>query len=684
MTAPIQRLSVSDIARLARVERSTVSNWQRRHNDFPKPLPDASGRPQFDGAAVREWLARRYPDMAAAGTNPVDDLVILWLSLTMEDFIEDGLSSDGLALLIAAADGRRVCFDEVDPEGDLPFAITAEGLEATFLATDDVSAGIQSFLRDQLDGLSEADRADLIDAAAAEVDAQARWRRTDDAEAAERNLHDSLAQLIGLNQRVLDLACGSGALLASVGREDNPLMLTGMEPDYVQASIAQARLGQRFPATVISEDPLVTGVSEQSYDVVVSIPPFGRSVDDADPDVLRHLPFGPVRGNADAAWPQLAFQALAPEGEALLVLPHTLAVEERSDQIRREMIRQGVLAAVVTLPPNAHPSSRMLTDLWVISRRYGRGEDVLFGDMSNLDPAHDGSYAAAFKVVGQWLDDRSDIDDPRFVRVNPIELLDQTVKLDPQYWCARAKTPTESDDLIAKVEQTALIVRRALQGAAANGFPSTPLVPATTSSITVRDACNDGLLTVVPRPPRSSGDSRRLSANRAALEGIISIPAAETMRREQYEPHVEPAATGRVSESISDATLRAGDVLVWATSDHEVRAVVCPRTGGTTINAITALRCGPGLDPTYLALVLSAGRNAIHTTGSTTPVVRAMDLLLPLVPLEKQQQIAKYTNTAGQLSSLAQSISTMAGIYVEQLADALGSGAVTIDETADD
>lgn len=684
MTTPIQRLTVSDIAKLAQVERSTVSNWQRRHDDFPKPLPDTAGRPQFDAAAVRAWLTQRYPDMAAT-TNPADDLVIGWLSLTVEDFHQNGVSSDGLALLVAAANGSSIRFAETDPDGELPFAITAEGLEATFTATDDVAAAVQSFLGDEIDRLPTAERTELIDAAAAEVDAQARWRRTDDADAAERNLHDSLARLVVPHQRVLDLACGTGALLAAIGRQDRSATLSGMEPDHIRASIARARLGQRTPSTVINEDALVTGVPEESHDVVVSIPPFGRTLEGANPDVLRTLPFGPVRGNADAAWPQLAFQALTPDGEALLVLPHTLTIDERSDHIRREIIRQGVLAAVVTLPPKAHPSGRVLTDLWVISRRHGRGEEVLFGDLSTLDPAHDGSYRTAFTVLGKWLEDPGTVDDTRFVCVNPMELLDQSVNLDPQYWCAREKTPTDAEELIANVEEISALVRRALETAAAKGFPTAPLLPAPSTSITVREARDDGLLTVVPRPPRSAGDSRRPSANQAALEGIITISAAETIREQQYELDVAPPDAAHLTESLPESTLRAGDVLVWATSDHEVRAVVCPHTGGTATSAITVLRCGAKLDPTYLALVLSAGRNAIFTTGSTTPVVRALDLLLPLVPIAKQHQIADYVDKAGRLSSVAQSISNMAGHYVDYLADALGSGAVTVeDDTAHD
>jgi hypothetical protein len=358
------------------------------------------------------------------------------------------------------------------------------------------------------------------------------------------------------------------------------------------------------------------------------------------------------------------------------------------------MIRQGVLAAVVTLPPSAHSSSRTLTDLWVISRRHKRGEDVLFSDASTVDPASEGSYRAVTHTVANWLDGVRDVDDSRFVRVNPMELLGPTVILDPQYWCARAATPTASSELIAEVEKTADLVRRALEAAAAKSLPPIPLLPATPPSITVREARDDGLLSVVPRPTRPSSDSRKLSASRAELEGnVISIRAAEAMRTEQYSalktvqdpaPQAETADDDLVAESVSKSTVRAGDVLVWATSDHEVRAVVCPVSGGTASSVVTVLRCGAELNAGYLALVLSAGRNAIHTTGSTTAMIRALDLQLPLVPLAKQQQIAEYVATAGSLSALAQSISAVADIYVGQLADALGSGAVTIDEAADD
>ena len=55
-TFPRDELSVSDIAQLALVGPSAVSNWQKRYDDFPKPI-DQDGRwHRFRTGDVLEWL----------------------------------------------------------------------------------------------------------------------------------------------------------------------------------------------------------------------------------------------------------------------------------------------------------------------------------------------------------------------------------------------------------------------------------------------------------------------------------------------------------------------------------------------------------------------------------------------------------------------------------------------------
>lgn len=49
-------VTAADIARLAGVGRAAVSNWRRRHADFPKPVGGTETSPAFALSEVEEWL----------------------------------------------------------------------------------------------------------------------------------------------------------------------------------------------------------------------------------------------------------------------------------------------------------------------------------------------------------------------------------------------------------------------------------------------------------------------------------------------------------------------------------------------------------------------------------------------------------------------------------------------------
>lgn len=66
--APALLMSMPEIAELARVRRPVVSNWRRRHRDFPAPAGGTAARPLFDPRGVAEWLTatgrRRHDEIA--------------------------------------------------------------------------------------------------------------------------------------------------------------------------------------------------------------------------------------------------------------------------------------------------------------------------------------------------------------------------------------------------------------------------------------------------------------------------------------------------------------------------------------------------------------------------------------------------------------------------------------------
>jgi type I restriction enzyme M protein len=55
-------MSLSDVARLAGVNKSAVTNWRDRHGDFPKPVPTSERGIFFKRTAVLAWLETNRPD----------------------------------------------------------------------------------------------------------------------------------------------------------------------------------------------------------------------------------------------------------------------------------------------------------------------------------------------------------------------------------------------------------------------------------------------------------------------------------------------------------------------------------------------------------------------------------------------------------------------------------------------
>lgn len=535
MGASTSRMTVSDIAELAGVQRATVSNWQRRHDEFPKPLPDSPpGRPQFDAAAVRNWLAVRYPERSM-GDGRAAETVRAWRYMVNHVQCDD--PTDPLILLIAAIQGEPIHYSGASSDERYPMCVSVDDLDTRIFATKSQAEAIRQFLENEI---IVVDKAELLEAAAEELDDIKRWRRSPEAVAAEQNLRNLLAELVHEeSEKVLDFACGTGALLLATSRKYPNATFVGMEPDFIDAFVADARLWSQAHVELEDHNILeVDALAGRTFSAVVSIPPFGVKVDATTNERLRRLPFGPVRGAADAAWPQLAVQALAPDGEAFLVLPHALTFDDRADHIRRELIRQGVLAAVVTLPANAHPSRKGLSDLWVLTRRRKRTADVLMVDYSAVEPDDEDAYETLRHELSAWLDfggpaiipDEEDGAphlrfvgvDARYVDVDPIELLGPTVVFDPQYWCARAATPTSADELISVVDEKANALSAARVAMTAAETPDCHLSPDRLTMITVRDARESELLEIV----------RRIGASKE--QPTLTPGVAEAMRRGDY------------------------------------------------------------------------------------------------------------------------------------------------------
>jgi hypothetical protein len=310
----------------------------------------------------------------------------------------------------------------------------------------------------------------------------------------------------------------------------------------------------------------------------------------------------------------------------------------------------------------------------VLDRRHERTANVLMVDYSLEDPSDADTYAALIYELHNWLNRPfPEIAEEGFGRfygadwatcavVDPIELLGPTVILDPQYWRARATTPTAAADLIEAVDDAATALDDARDEILFARIPDCQASSDLLTMITLRDARDEGLIQVV----------RRTSASKQWP--TLTLAGAEAMRHgDQPEPKaVEPG----VSDQPPEDAVRQGDVLVWATTDRQVRTAISTATGLVPKSGITILRCGPALDPGYVALALAAGRNAVHATGSTTPKLQVLELSLPLIPIDRQRQIAEYTTAMRELADAARHVVQAADVFEQALSDAAGSGKV--------
>ena len=117
----------SDIARLAGVQPTAVSNWRRRHPDFPRELGGPSKNPVFALPEVEAWLKEkgRLPeDALTTGESYADsaraDLPSVVASLLPDgrpDLVLDPMCGTGRMLVaVAQRFGAAVAYVGQDPD----------------------------------------------------------------------------------------------------------------------------------------------------------------------------------------------------------------------------------------------------------------------------------------------------------------------------------------------------------------------------------------------------------------------------------------------------------------------------------------------------------------------------------------------------------------------------------------
>lgn len=364
------RIAANEVAALAGVQRPVVTNWARRHPDFPAPAASADGRRSYSGRAVVDWLL----DTGHGNADPRHlraELALHTLN-AWQGALPAGVFVDTLTALICLHQQYDRPVSAPDWTAVLDRAAELDA-DDTFLLGE--LRSVPPHLGPALAALADQ----LVDAAYTPAEAQA-WvldarRRLGANEATADEPSPAVTRALALISGIGALAEGStvvvddaraGALLAALHEAagaDSGHTYLASEPDPRLARQARRRMLTRG----VFEFQLHVADGEES-----SVEDFG------DPDlVVRILPYESAETRDPVAVlerVQACTDLLADGATAVVLGPADalagpLPAHGAADRLRRSFLTEGLLKAAVNLPGGAFPyRPAYRTAIWVLAR----------------------------------------------------------------------------------------------------------------------------------------------------------------------------------------------------------------------------------------------------------------------------------------------------------------------------
>lgn len=193
-----------------------------------------------------------------------------------------------------------------------------------------------------------------------------------------------------------DPCCRNGSLLLAVQKySEQSLKLYGQTQDENSYLLSQmnltlhgvdVNLGKTSASTLLNDQH-----KDKKFDYIIANPPFNsKNWSDSNIPVCddRWYLGTPPRSNANFAWLQHILSHLQSNGRAAVILLNGTLTTQKCDEagIRKAIIQNKLIEAVITLPPGLFDSTKVPCCIWLLANNNNKSGDILFINATQMKP----------------------------------------------------------------------------------------------------------------------------------------------------------------------------------------------------------------------------------------------------------------------------------------------------------
>ena len=675
MTTQYQgQISLKDIAELAGVGRSAVSNWRARNSDFPAPVEGSpERRPLFHFSEMISWLESQglLPNNWKANlTEPLVASAISPLATGLGNGASAALA--GLAVLAVYKNGDATDWEELLAENKDSYSalsnflsplapeVLSDGQLEELLAS--IPSDSDAELKTLVHGLGKVDENDYATASRIIIDQL--FGRTGTRGLGHYTTSNVISELL-INAAstttedsatIYDPTCGTSTILLGLGNQTRDATIIGNDVNEktVVLSILRAHLegvtAAFTAADILTDDPR----PDLRADTIVSEPPFSLRPEPGSFGAVTDLlgTQAPAIRIADPAFLAYPVSHLSKEGRAYVLTGQNLCYLESLDEFRRQLVARGIVEAIIQLPEKLLNTTSISTVLWVLRAPDASraSEPVLLADASDSQ--------APEEHVAEWLEAMRQGKETTIPTgsITLVDMITEGSNLLPSHVFKESLSADEASEHFHTSWEN---LEETLQSIGALMPTNKPALDSLSKSVELLPISKLEAVTRVHSRAYSRGE--REPNSQSILARMISLR--------------EGGAPGEAFANTEDSILRSGDILIPHMASKPAWVFSGAEGNWVAPSSVHVFRAkGASILPEYLVACVNAPFNEFDD-GSRMPRRRMSEIKIPQLDMSEQKKIVELTASFRKLSEQAKNLESQSQSAMDAAMNLLYFGA---------